>query len=113
MAGTVAELAWSAGFVEGEGCWYSTKNGNNTSYPRFTISQVDPQVLNRFRDAVGVGTVRGPRFYKDRPNNRPCYEYTIWGLEKVQAVTAMLWSFLGPIKRAQATRVLLATGKEL
>ena len=110
MAGAVEthELAWAAGFVDGEGCWYRTRNGKDDTYPRFTIEQVDPYALERFRDAVGVGKIYGPRQVPGRPNSQPSYRLAVYGLEKVQHVTAMLWGFLGPVKRAQANRVLSA-----
>lgn len=114
MAGlNTHELAWAAGLLEGEGCWYVTPKGNSRSgYPRITYSQVHRYVLDRLRAATNLGKVYGPRRLASRPTHKPHYEYCVWGFENVQAITAALWSFLGPVKRKQAKRVLRAARKK-
>jgi hypothetical protein len=57
------ELAWAAGFFEGEGCVYIDKKG---PYLRINLAQVDdPYPLERFARAVGIGTVKGPHKLRD------------------------------------------------
>jgi len=48
------ELAWSAGFFDGEGSTFATGDRLHMS-----IGQRHPAVLERFVSAIGVGRVRG------------------------------------------------------
>lgn len=102
------ELAWAAGFFDGEGtiaCSFShrktSRDGGNRTL-QIQIGQTDPFVLRRFQKAVGgLGVVYGPY---SRPNGRAkkIWFWSVANFEHVQAVVAMLWKFLSPIKRQQA-----------
>jgi hypothetical protein len=98
-------LAWAAGFLEGDGSFIHAKS-TRTMFVSFT--QVDREVLDRFRCTVGFGKVYGP--YRHRPGQalsvKPFYQLRVHGFEKVQAIAAMLWFKLGAAKRVQASRVL-------
>lgn len=106
------ELAWAAGFFDGEGnirAKFTKVAGRTYCYPGLSANQIDPQVLERFRCAVGgLGKVTGPW---DRaryaPNRQSQWCYEVWSFERVQAVVAMLWKWLSPVKREQAKRALL------
>lgn len=105
------ELAWAAGFFDGEGCVYLSKMNKQKNAPKsihFDIAQIDPYVLERFKKAINLGKVYGPYNNKTKrnPNSRPYWRYTICGFEKCQAAVAMLWEWLSPIKREQATNAL-------
>lgn len=99
------ELAWATGFFDGEGCFSYMERAR---YGVATIGQTDPRVLERFRDAVRVGKVYGPyrKEYPGRLSKRPQWIYRAHRREHVQAIAAMLWFKLGPIKREQALGVL-------
>ncbi len=75
-----------------------------------TIGQIDPQVLHRFQKAVGIGKVYGPwTKTRTRTHKLPMtvYRYNAnGGWAEVQAVVAMLWFKLSPVKRAQAAEAL-------
>ena len=65
------ELAWAAGFFDGDGWAASIRNGKRSSRrPMAQINQADangvPEVLTRFRDAVRVGRVAGPKVEEGR-----------------------------------------------
>lgn len=101
------ELAWAAGFIDGEGTFgayhfHARRLGLVLSAP-----QIDPAVLFRLRDALGMGSVVGP--YIQKGNRQPRWEYKLYGFEKVQAAIAMLWSFLSSVKKEQAKAALLKT----
>ena len=51
------ELAWAAGFFDGEGCFSYTEKAR---YGVATITQADIRPLDRFKTAVRVGNVYGP-----------------------------------------------------
>lgn len=58
---SVTELAWAAGFFEGEGSVF--KHSTKTKTPRLAASldQTDaPELIERFLRAVGVGKTYGP-----------------------------------------------------
>lgn len=95
------ELAWAAGFFDGEGCTTFTVNsGLPTKYPRLSVSQKHEEVLLKFQLAVGgLGTIVVNR-------TRGGWIWRCTKFEHVQAVIAMLWPWLGPVKKAQAKRRL-------
>lgn len=105
-------LAWAAGFFDGEGCFYHgirRRYGNSRGGPyRWTetrMTQAHPEVLHRFAATVGLGRVYGP-YAKKRPNHRPQWQYLAHGFHQTQAIIAMLWPWLGSVKRLQAAQVL-------
>ncbi len=108
------QLAWAAGFTDGEGCFYlhsksSKARPNRTPELRFEIGQIDTQALERFRLALPFGApINGPYDNKNHPESKakPFYTYMLNGFEDVQAITALLWTWLGPVKRQQAKSVL-------
>jgi len=97
------ELAWAAGFFDGEGCTTLHKWGGMR--PRVTIGQVDREVLDRFKLAVGRGNVRGP-YKKKTPRHQKSYIYDAYGFEKSQAIMCMLWNWLGSIKKEQFKKAM-------
>ena len=105
------ELAWAAGFFDGEGCTMIRRDrrlGDPTRAPTvnvgIAVNQVDRRVLDRLLAALGTGTIRGP--YKT-PGGKDQWRYAADGFARVVAVVAILWPWLGEIKRDQARRVLL------
>lgn len=90
------ELAWAAGFFDGEGCTYFKKNDRALS---ITISQNNAGVLKRFQRAVGEGHVHGPYLYKYRPNT--FYSFSSDG-SKALKILEKLWPYLSPVKCMQA-----------
>lgn len=98
----ILELAWAAGFFDGEGGTYGGERHGAT----IRVGQVEDnrEVLERFHRAVlGIGRIRGP--YPMR-SGRPQSEWRVTSWPEVQAVIALLWRFLGSEKREQAKAVL-------
>jgi hypothetical protein len=95
---TDIELAWAAGFFEGDGsaCVRHQRGG---TYARASAGQMDRRVLDRFQRIVGIGKVYGP--YKDG-------RYFDYRAENGNAhrLLALLLPFFGPVKREQAERVM-------
>ena len=85
-------LAWAAGFFDGEG--YVGLSHTNFSV---RVSQKSPEVLHTFRDAIGFGTVG---------KAGTVYQYYVYGFEKVQAVMALLWSWLSLDSKAKFLRAM-------
>lgn len=100
------ELAWSAGFYDGEGNSGLTTQG----YPRISIGQIERTTLDRFRTATNVGTIYGP-YARSREEWNDIYMYIAKGFQEVQAVAVMLWPFLSEPKRAQLMETLTTCKK--
>jgi hypothetical protein len=100
------ELAWAAGFFDGEGCFSYTNAGR---FPMIRIGQTEREPLDRFHTVVGeLGKVYGP-YNLQRPgrlSKKPQWAFQVTGHERVQAIAALLWFKLGSTKRAQAAGVL-------
>ena len=91
------ELAWAAGFFDGEGWVGLSGRGKQLS---IRVVQVDRRVLDRFAAALGLGRVTGPRTRRN-PKWRPMYVYQVGGFPITQAIMAMLWRWMSPVKREQ------------
>lgn len=109
------EIAWAAGFWDGEGCAYiqkgrPRKDGTIALRPGLAISQsggddVAPEVLLRFQRIVGCGAVTGPYVYKN-PHARPAWRWALHARSEITDVVALLWPYLGTEKRDQAMDML-------
>lgn len=107
------ELAWAAGFYDGEGSSkrlysnYKTKSGIKQSpgvYVVMTVSQSELNILKRFKKAVNnIGTINGP--YQYERQRRP---YWVWSVSCLGArnVFKLLKPYLGFTKRKQYYTVL-------
>lgn len=94
---TKEELAWTAGFVDGEGCFTMHKIHGNP-YPRLVIEQYyDPEPLDRCKDATGIGYVE---------KTQGGWRYVVNGFEKVQAFYAMIFPWLSWTKEEQGKKIL-------
>lgn len=93
--GSCEELAWAAGFFDGEG-----HTGQSGRALIMAIGQSSsPFTLNRFRRAVGDGTVYGP--YKRGDTRELVYRWQTKNASVVKRVAARLLPFLSPPKRRQ------------
>lgn len=93
------ELAWAAGFFDGEGHVRFTGKCLELVVVQSGVSGV-PHPISRFASAVArLGSVYGPYL---QPRARPRYYYTIRGAERTQAAIALLWNWLSEPKRRQA-----------
>lgn len=107
------ELAWAAGFVDGEGHFtLGLKAGRPTDTrkyctPSLVVAQCHRQVLEHLQTALSCGAIYGPYFPKN-PKANPFYQYRTTTFEQSQAVVAALWPWLGKVKRQQAKKILMA-----
>jgi len=100
------QIAWAAGFFDGEGSTIAYQPNKGSRYLRLqaTVPQSGhgevPEVLHRFRAAMlGMGKIAGPNEYG-------VYVWRTRAFEETQASIALLWAYLGPVKRAQATAAI-------
>lgn len=109
------ELAWAAGFFDGEGTVVPTaaprctgSRGGRTVRVVLSIAQTDRAVLRRFRRAVEDGSITGP--YKYTNNQRPYWKYTLHREVSVRKVARLLYPYLSPVKRRQFRDTLKKVG---
>jgi hypothetical protein len=100
------ELAWAAGFFDGEG-WAAQ---NKTRGVQARINQADsdgiPAVLLRFQSALGgLGRIGGPT---KKPDRKDLYRWSVSSRADVELVLQLLKPWLGPVKLLQLSR---ATGR--
>jgi len=103
------ELAWAAGFFDGEGCSSNRRHKEHPSYVGVTvcIGQSNRKPLERFQKAVGgLGRIGGPYFKKHA--RKPVFRLSFSSFHESQAVIAMLWRWLCEEKRNQAIAVFKA-----
>lgn len=97
------ELAWAAGFFDGEG-WAGTTGprSRRTKQPHAQINQAGldgiPQTLTRFAVALGVGRLATTY---SRPGARPMFCWRVSSRADVLATYAQLRPWLGAIKARQ------------
>lgn len=104
-----AELAWAAGFFDGEGSTMVHSDESRPGYLRLEVSVPQsghdtgiPALLVHFQAAVGgMGRIAGPE-------RRDVYKWVSGGRLEAIAVVAFLWSHLGPVKRRQANDAIRA-----
>lgn len=103
------ELAWSAGFLDGEGSFgsYRQTTGRRNYQFRIQCSQVQEEPLVRLQEALG-GKVRGP-YGPYATTKQAYYQWSIWGLEAVEA-TDKLKPYLCSVKIEQAQLAMEKAG---
>jgi hypothetical protein len=101
------EIAWAAGFFDGEGTTaYQSTGTNNSGQPRrqlrLTVTQKDPRPLHRLCMALSAGKVYGP--YESQNGMH------MWTVQcaRAEEVLEEMWPYLSEPKIEQATRALEA-----
>lgn len=109
------ELAWAAGFFDGEGCAHiawttvSKRTGKTLAYPQVSISQSGEsgkEILERFNDAVGgIGRLYGP--WKPAKNQKQIrFQLEFSGIAKTEAVYNKLSPYLCNPKHLQFLKTI-------
>ena len=97
------EVAWAAGYIDGEGCISVSRNGkgNEQYLLRLTVSSTFLRSLSKLQRLFG-GTIYGPR---SRQSCRPSWVWSA-GIRETQAALSQMLPYL-TVKESQA-RVALA-----
>lgn len=96
MTPSLHDVAWAAGFLEGEGSFHlwtkkdSRYAGGVCQYPRVKASQNDREPLERLLDAFG-GSINVERHAgSDRPNRKTIWYWALTGDRAVAVMEAVL-----------------------
>jgi hypothetical protein len=100
------ELAWAAGFFDGEGSTIARTDSARPAYHQLNVTVPQgcqhgvPPVLRRFqRVMLGMGRITGP-------NGQDIYMLRFSAREEANLVLQLLWPDLGEVKRTQATHAM-------
>lgn len=91
------DLYWAAGFLEGEGCFYSDSQRN--SHSRVTAAQVQREPLDRLVSLFG-GHVRGPHKNSTGRTNQPIHDWTVSGAV-ARGIMMTLYAMMSPRRKEQ------------
>lgn len=97
------DLAWAAGFFDGEGSVGAYKSGRTFylsagyKYPKVSVTNTDLELLEKFQRIVGLGKIYGPRKL-EKAHWKPRYDYRLDGFENVQKLFDLLYLYLGTFK---------------
>lgn len=89
------ELAWAAGFYDGEGSFYCRSNRKEMV---MEVSQVDLRPLERFFSVAGVGSITQN---KARGRSQAIYRWRSGCRNDVLDVVNKLWPYLSEPKKEQ------------
>ena len=107
METELTELAWAAGFFDGEGSTskaYATNDKTKYTKTRLSVPQKYPECLHRFQNALGgLGCI-----YHRRCDGM--HFLSIQNLKGVDTALNLLWPYLSSIKREQATKAGFVQG---
>lgn len=93
------ELAWAAGFFDGEGGTYVQHNARTRLYLKLIVGQKHRAPLDRMRKAFGgIGNVT--------QRGQGLYTYQITRQEDVHLALEMMWPYLCDVKREQANAAI-------
>ncbi len=96
-------LGYAAGLFDGEGhVRFQQRPGRKGSLVA-VVAMTDREPLEHLQEATGMGRIYGPYEH----GWKPYWQWQASGHERVQALTAQLWSFLSPRRRRQFTDALL------
>ena len=104
------ELAWAAGFFDGEGnlCTGTLNDKFKFMFLKLSLHQAGtleepPDTLLKFQKALdGLVSVKGPYLRKESPTRKPIWIARAQKHETVIKIIEMLWPWLGEAKRNQA-----------
>ena len=108
----LAELAWAAGFFDGEGSTMAKSDSDRPGYHQLVITVPQsgrdgvPEVLLRFQRAVlGLGVI-------EPADAKSVYRWRARGFVDAQATIALLWRFLDDVKRDQAAAAMRSVAQQ-
>ena len=100
------ELAWAAGFYEGEGCIGAYQYGRRLVL-RMSVVNTDPEPMQRFYKAVGVGYVTGPNHPPAfKAHWKPRYVWQAQTREAIETVVKLLYGELSVRRQQQIDAAL-------
>lgn len=101
MTLTTRDIAWLAGLLEGEGCFFTIKNGYS---PRVAIGMTDKDIIQRSAAMVGAKCYLAKR--KNKPQHHKEQHWWMLSGHTAAAVMMTIYAFMGQRRRAKIKDVL-------
>jgi hypothetical protein len=98
----ITEIAWAAGFFDGEGSTSCPHQGRRGRSLQMAIGQVSRYNLQRFAATVQCGSIHAPRILFGR---QPISRWVAYG-HSAHCALKLLWPYLGEDKQDQALSAL-------
>lgn len=98
-------VIWAAGLFEGEGT-FVVYHRKARGYAGAALGMTDEDTVRRFASVVGFGKVYGPYRAND-PTRKLYWRWEVSTFERVQALAAMFWPWLGIRRKQQAKDSLI------
>ena len=96
------ELGWLAGVFEGEGCLSLARTyGKRIDRWWAGVVMSDEDVMHRFHQLIGVGTITGPYTRTNRPTDKPLWKWQIAAQEDVLNFCALMQPYMGERRAAK------------
>ncbi len=92
------EIAWAAGFIEGEGCFTAQKTGESFS-ARVQVTQVAREPLDRLQRIFGFGKIYVRPAASPRHND--IHVYVAQGRGRAETVVGAIWPHLSRRRKKQ------------
>ena len=87
------EIAWLAGFIDGDGCITLARNkSKGFGKPMLVIDNTDLSMLEDCQEMLGVGSIVKKKKYKD--NHRQAWSYRVYGANNVRRALSMVQPYL-------------------
>ena len=99
-----SDLAWAAGLFEGEGCFTVSMVHGRYPQPRVKLRSTDEDVVRRFHETVGFGTVREENWHTVHQGYKKQWEWFARADEVVPVIDLLL-PWMGTRRRARALEV--------
>jgi hypothetical protein len=96
------DLAWAAGFFDGEGWANRSRRGVHSRINQASLDGI-PEVLTKFKRIVGVGRIHGPVLVEGR---QPLYYWDATSRPDLLRVVERIGPWLCPVKRFEFERTL-------
>jgi hypothetical protein len=111
---TEVELAWVAGLLEGEGCFfpieYRTEKYGPYIYARVAVLMTDLDILQRLQSLTGVGNINGPTIRKN-PRHKPLWHWVVSRHKESITLMRAVYPWMGERRRARIDEVLALVEK--
>lgn len=107
-APTIKDLYWLAGFLEGEGCFYSRHQNQKAGHmTTVTAAQVQREPLERCQKWLGGSTCLNSARTRKSQNTQAIWEWSVNG-GRAAAVMMTLYPLMSPSRKEQIKKALSA-----
>lgn len=97
------ELAWAAGFVDGEGCFH-TGSAVHKGGIRLQVSQADLRPLKRLKVIAGLGYINGP-YGPYGVSKKPIWYFKL-NVADTKLFLPRIWPYMSEPKKEQVQAAL-------